>query len=762
VIALLVLSPFVFSPVAALVGARWPKHVWWLAAWPAGLAVVFEHILRTRVAVDGPLIVSLPWAPSLGLTLQFNLDGLGLLFALMITVIGALIVLYASAYMQGHARIGRLLATLFVFMGAMLGVVLSDNLFVLFVFWELTGFSSFLLIGFEHDKATARASAMQSLLVTGAGGIALLAGAALLAQITGATTISDVLVGGTHVTGHPFYLACTTLFLLAAFTKSAQVPFHFWLPNAMAAPTPVSAYLHSATMVKAGVYLLARMTPILGGTTFWSTALMVIGGVTMVGAAWRSVQETDLKRILAFSTASALGSLVLMIGIGTPGAFVAAVVYMIAHAAYKGTLFMVAGAIDHEVGTRDVTRLSGLRALMPKTATAGALAAASMMGLPLFFGFFGKELFYEAGWQYGGSAGLLLAVAVGANALSGVAGLLAGVGPFVGPRMTGADHVHEPPWPMWFGPMCLAVTGIVFTLVPGLVNGPIALATASMTGAVAPLRLALWHGFTPVLGLSVLTLALAAGLYTQRALLRRAVPGSLGSEGIYHVILRLLDASSAAVAPALQSGSLRSYVLVLILATGGLLGGALFVGGGGWSIAQLTAFRAHEVLIAMLICAGAVMAARSTSSMKAVIALGAVGYGVALLFVMYGAPDLAMTQFSVETLTVVIFVLVFRMFGSFAHLSSRFVRTRDALIAGVVGAGVSTLVLLVGAGDRMSRLKDFFVETGPTLGHGRNIVNVILVDFRGFDTLGEITVLVVAAIGVHALLRISADERGRP
>jgi multicomponent Na+:H+ antiporter subunit A len=384
-----------------------------------------------------------------------------------------------------------------------------------------------------------------------------------------------------------------------------------------------------------------------------------------------------------------------------------------------------------------------------------------MMGLPVFFGFFGKELFYEAEWDYAGAAGLLLAVSVLANALSGVAGLIAGVGPFAGPRMRDPGQVHEPPWPMWFGPMFLAVAGVVFTLLPGIVNGPIALATASVTGTFAPVNLVLWHGVTPVLGLSVLTLVLAAGLYTQRALLRRSLPGSIGSAGTYHLTLRLLDAISAAVAPALQSGSLRSYVLVLILATGGLLGSALLLGGGGWSIERLTAFRAHEVLIAVLICAGAVMAARATSSMKAVLALGAVGYGVALLFVMYGAPDLAMTQFSVETLTVVIFVLVFRMFGSFAHLSSRFVRTRDAIIAGIVGAGVSTLVLLVGAGDRVSRLSDYFVEVGPTLAHGRNIVNVILVDFRGFDTLGEITVLVVAAVGVHALLRIIADERGR-
>ena len=761
-IPLLVLSPFVFALVAALVAGRWPTRARWLAVWPALLAVVFEHELRTRVAVEGTQVVSLAWAPSLGLTLQFTLDGLGLLFALMITIIGALIVLFASAYLKGHPHLARLLAWLFVFMGAMLGVVLSDNLFALFVFWELTGFASFMLIGFEHDTPAARAAAMQALLVTAAGGIALLGGTVLLAQITGETTVSGVIRSGIDVTAHPTYLACTLLFLLAAFTKSAQVPFHFWLPNAMAAPTPVSAYLHSATMVKAGVYLIARMMPILGGTTLWSTTLLVVGGITMVGAAWRSVQETDLKRVLAFSTVSALGSLVLMIGIGTPGAIVAAVVYMIAHAAYKGTLFMVAGAIDHEAGTRDVTQLAGLRTVMPRTALAAALAAASMMGVPLFFGFFGKELFYEAEWQYAGAAGLLLAISVAANALSGMAGLVTGVGPFTGARPSRFDAVHEPAWPMWFGPLFLALAGVVFALVPGIVNTPIALAAASVTGAFTPVALVLWHGFTPVLGLSVLTLALAGGLYTQRAVLRKGLPGSVGSERVYVVTLRLLDAVSAFVAPALYSRSLRSYVLVLIVTTAFLISSGLFLGGGGWSIEALTPLRAYEMVIALVICAGAVMAARATSSMRAVLALGAVGYGVALLFVTYGAPDLAMTQFSVETLTAVIFVLVFRMFGSFAHLSSRLIRMRDAIVAGVVGVVVGTLVLLVGTGDGTSRLSHYFAEMSATVGHGRNIVNVILVDFRGFDTMGEITVLVVAAIGVHALLRIGADERGRP
>ncbi len=761
-IVLLVLSPFVLAPIAALVGARWPRHVRWLAVWPAIAAILFEHLLRRHVAVDGPIVVSLPWASSLGLTLQFHLDGLGLVFALMITIIGALIVLYASAYLEKHRDLGRFMATLFLFMGAMLGVVLADNLFALFVFWELTGFASYLLIGFEHDKASARAAAQQALIVTGAGGLALLAAAVILGQMTGATALSEILGAGFAARGHALYPACAALIMLAAFTKSAQFPLHFWLPNAMAAPTPVSAYLHSATMVKAGVYLLARMSPILGGTEFWTTTLVAVGAITMVGASWRAVQETDLKRVLAYSTVGALGSLVLMIGIDTPAAFVAAIVYMIAHACYKGALFMVAGAIDHETGTRDVRALSGLRHGMPKTAVASGLAAASMMGLPLFFGFFGKELFYEAEWGHDRMPSLLLGVTVVANALTGMAGLVAGVSPFVGRRAEPFAGVHEPAWGFWLGPALLSSAGVVFCLVPSIVAGPIALASASLTRVFVPVHLALWHGITPVLLLSVLTLVLAGLLYTQRGFLQRgSLPGSLRSDQRYLWLIGLFDRISAAISPILQFGSLRFYVLVQIVVTGLLVGFALVVGGGGWTYARVTNVLPHEALIAILICVAAVMAARATSSMRAVLSLGAVGYGVATMFVMFGAPDLAMTQFSVETLTVVIFVLVFRTFGSFAHLSSRLVRTRDAIIAASVGALVSTLVLLVGTGGQVSRLSDYFVEAGPLLAHGRNIVNVILVDFRAFDTMGEITVLAIAAVGVHALLRIGADERRR-
>ena len=734
----------------------------WLAVWPAALALVFARVLYGEVAVAGPVTATLPWASSLGLTLQFNLDGLGLLFALLITLIGALIVWYASAYMAGHRDLPRLMAVLFLFMGAMLGVALADNLVVLFVFWELTGFTSYLLIGFEHDKADARRAAIQAFVVTAAGGLCLLAGAVLLGQITSVTTISDMAARSGDIVSQPAYPWIAALILLAAFTKSAQVPFHFWLPGAMAAPTPVSAYLHSATMVKAGVYLIARMTPVLGGTELWGNSLMIVGGVTMAVGAWRAVQEVDLKRILAYSTVSALGALVFMLGIGTRGAIVAAIVYMIAHASYKGTLFMVAGAIDHEAGSRDVTALGGLRAKMPRTALAAALAAASMVGLPLFTGFLAKELFYEAAWTSPWPVPILV-VAVGASALLGVAGLLAGWGPFAGAAGTAGERAHDPPAAMWLGPLLLAGAGVAFGVLPALVDGVVGLAAASATGTFEPVHLAIWHGLTPVLGFSATTVLLVIVLYSQRARLRGLWPRAVGTERVYTVPLRALDSISEVVGPALYRGSLRGYVLVLILSSGVLLVSALLVG--GWTPAMagpLTPVRSFEVVIAGLIMVAAVAAARSTSSMHAVLALGMAGYGVALLFVFDGAPDLAMTQFSVETLTVVIFVLVFRMFGSFAHLSSRAVRIRDAIVAGTLGVLVTVLVLAVGTADVSRRLSAFYAEAAPLLAHGRNIVNVILVDFRGFDTMGEITVLAVAAIGVHALLRISADDRRQP
>ena len=383
-----VLSPFLVAILAALFVRRFPHRAGMLATWPALLTVLLGNEMRAAYSGGGRL-VELAWAPSLGLSLSFNLDPLGLLFAVLITGIGALIVLYASRYLDGHAHASRFYASLFAFMGAMLGVVLSDNVLTLFVFWELTGFTSFLLIGFEHERTGARAAALQALIVTGAGGLALLAAGVLLADVAGTTSLLALVGARASIVASPFYVAIAALVLLAAFTKSAQVPFHFWLPNAMAAPTPVSAYLHSATMVKAGVYLIARMTPILGSTPVWTVAVTAAGAATMLVGALRAVQETDLKRILAYSTLSALGVLTLLLGVGTESAVIAALVYLVAHAGYKGALFLVAGIVDHEAGTRDITALAfGVQrtrqALLvrPMTLLGAGLLMALVSGLP--------------------------------------------------------------------------------------------------------------------------------------------------------------------------------------------------------------------------------------------------------------------------------------------------------------------------------------------------------------------------------------------
>ena len=756
-IAVLIVSPFAVALLAVWLLSYSPRSARILAVWPAILALVLSRELRSALRA-GSRVIEVSWAPSLGLSLSFNLDALGLVFALLITAIGALVVLYASGYLEGHPQAGRFYASLFAFMGAMLGVALSDNILTLFVFWELTGFTSFLLIGFDHERDDARTAALQALIVTGGGGLALLAAGVLLFDVSGSASLSAIASRPESIVGHPFYAAIATLVLLAAFTKSAQVPFHFWLPNAMAAPTPVSAYLHSATMVKAGVYLVARMTPILGATTLWTTAVTGAGVVTMVFGAYRSVQETDLKRILAYSTVSALGVLTMLLGVGTREAIAAALVYLVAHACYKGALFLVAGAIDQEAGTRDITSLAGLRRTMPITAIAGAAAAMSMAGVPLTLGFVGKDAAYEALLHANGWSAWLLTFTVFASILLGLAGLLAGVVPFRGRGPYG--EVREPAWPLWVPPLTLALSGVVAGVAPWLLAAPLSAAAATILNTPFEMSPAVWHGLSPAFMLSMLTLlGVAASYWARDTIRRRAWRPIRGTEQGYTGTLAALNAISRIIAPPLHSASLRSYVMVIVV-TSVVLGGTALV-----SVPDVRPsapdmnIRPHEVLVLLVIIAGAMAAVLAKSTMAAVLSLGVVGYGVATTFLLFGAPDLAMTQFSVETLTVLIYVLVFRHFRNLGALSPRLVRYRDALIAGGIGTLIGGLLLSVSTTETAPRLREYFVEFGPTLGHGRNIVNVILVDFRAFDTMGEITVLATAAIGVRALLRLGIADR---
>ena len=467
---------------------------------------------------------ALSWIPDLGIALAFRLDGLSVTFGLLICGIGALVLLYAGAYMRTDPRLGRLCGLLLLFMGAMLGVVFSDDVFVLFVFWELTSIASYLLIGFKHDKQDARDAARQALLVTGVGGLALLAGLVLLtiaASQAGlpANQVSRISALATvDLSGHALFVPALLLIVLGAFSKSAQMPLHFWLPNAMTAPTPVSAYLHSATMVKAGVFLLARLNPVFGDSELWHVLLTATGAVTMVIAAAMAAGQTDLKRILAYTTVSVLGTLTMLIGVGTELAIKAAVVYLVAHACYKAALFMIAGSLEHATGTRDVRHLGGLIRAMPITAVSGMLAALSMAGAPPLFGFMGKELLLKAKLDLEYLGVILILVASLANIFLIAMALVVAIWPFFGHRTAGAKSAHEAPFLMLAGPMILAVTGLFVGLIPGTFDSALGSAMATAIGGrPIAMELKLWHGLSPValtaLGISIVTLTIGFTLF---------------------------------------------------------------------------------------------------------------------------------------------------------------------------------------------------------------------------------------------------------
>jgi multicomponent Na+:H+ antiporter subunit A len=661
-----------------------------------------------------------------------------------------------------------------MFMASMLGLVLAGNVITMFVFWELTSLTSYLLIGVDHDREAARAAALQALLVTGGGGLALLAGLVLLGQVGGSLELATLLSNGDAIRDHSLYLPILLLILLGAFTKSAQTPFHFWLPNAMEAPTPVSAYLHSATMVKAGVYLLARLSPVLGGTEAWHYLVTGAGMVTMLLGALLALAQTDLKRILAYSTVSTLGALVLLLGLDTILSVKAAMLFLLVHALYKGALFLVAGAVDHETGTRDVTRLGGLARVMPVTAVAAGLAALSMAGLPPMLGFINKELLYEAKLQAPRAAGLITTAGVAANVLLVAVAGTVGFRPFFGCRhvlgTSGAllKKPHEAPPAMWLGPLLLAGLGLVNGLLPDAVPSALVSAAASAVRAEPTVvELKLWHGVNPVFALSVLTVAAGVALYAGRDALRHFGPWSSALRSVagwgpqrgYDLSLHALNAVARAQTRLLQSGYLSSYLTIIIVTTVGLAVYTLASRGEvAWPAGQSSDVRFYELLVGLLILAATVMAVLSSSRLATVAALGVVGYGVALIYTLFGAPDLAMTQFAIETLTVFLFVLVLYRLPRFARLSGRSVRIRDALVALAAGGLMTMLVLVATSVSLQSRLAPYFAENSQTLAKGRNIVNVILVDFRGLDTLGEITVLAVAAIGVYALLKLRLEK----
>lgn len=736
-----------------------PRWSGWLCALlPLALFGYFVACI-TRVAGGEPLRASWGWIPSLGVDISFSMDGLGLLFALLISGIGVLIIVYASAYLSGHRSLGRFYGLILAFMAAMLGTTLAGDLMTLFVFWELTGLCSYLLIGFDHEKKASRTAALQALLVTGIGGLALLAGLLLLWIAVGTMDVVTILASGNLVREHELYVPLVLLMLAGAFTKSAQFPFHFWLPNAMAAPTPVSAYLHSATMVKLGIYLLLRFLPVLGGTAPWLYTVSAVGGLTMLTGGLLAVIEHDLKRILAWSTVSALGGLTLLLGLGTKATVTAALVFLLSHALYKSALFLTSGALDHCAGSRDIRQLGGLAAQMPWLATAAALAALSMAGLPPLFGFLSKELTYGATLQSPLLPQVTTGLFLATNALMvTVAGMVA-VGPFFSRRPLTPPARQHMPAALWLAPLLPAAIALLMGCYPGpvaaLLIGP---ALSAVQAAPVTPSLALWHGLNLELLLSAATLALGLLLVLLRSRVLALLPmrwQDLGGvqDGWYHCLLDGMKRAALLQTGAVQNGRLRFYLMTTIGVAMALMGLTFLESGGLPGNLPLPSGYLHEWLVAGIILAAALTVTLTDSRLGAVAALGTVGYGVSLVYIIYGAPDLAMTQFCIETLSIVLFVLVLYRLPLFTLLSSPAVRLRDAAMAVAIGGLMSLLMLYVIAQPLVPHVSEFFLANSLTAAHGRNVVNVILVDFRALDTLGEITVLAVAALGVFGLLK---------
>ncbi len=760
-----VISGFLLACIAPIVAASTGRLAGWLLALlPLGLTLYFAQFIEP-VAFGATIATGIDWIPALGIRLSFFLDGLSLTFAMLICGIGTLIIIYAGGYMGHHPQRGRFFSFLLMFMASMLGLVLADDVLTLFVFWELTSVTSFLLIGFDHTKPASRRAALQALIITGGGGLVLLAGLMLMAAVTGVHSVSAMVEHADMLADHPLYLAMLFLLLGGAFTKSAQFPLHFWLPNAMEAPTPVSAYLHSATMVKAGVYLLARFNPILGDTDWWSGMLAGFGAVTFIYAVVVSVKQDDLKQILAFTTVASLGLLVLLIGLGDKEAIKAAVLYLIAHSFFKGGLFMVAGCIDHETGTRDVNLLGGLFKAMPITGAAALIGAISMGGLPPAFGFIAKEVMYEAGLHGHGPVLGVLAVLVIGNAFMFMAGALVAIKPFYGPKLDTPKHAHEGPIELWIGPVILATMGIGFGIFHGLsgnyVVGPM---TNAILNELVSIQLYLWHGINAALGLSVLTVAGGTFLYVFRDQVRGTIRFvnrliGWGPDVGYDQVVASIEKLAKVTMPRLQNGELHRYTAVTFAAVAlALLWGYLY-GGGHPRAFELAPLKFTEWIIPAITLVAVVTVVIVRSRLAAIAGLGVIGTMVALIFLIFGAPDLAFTQFMVETLSVIIIAYVLaRLPLEAADGRSIPQRLRDGAIAIVCGVTFACLMIAVTSGELDLTLSEYFAANSYVEAYGRNIVNVILVDFRGVDTLGEIGVVLLAGIGVLALLKLKAPK----
>lgn len=726
-------------------------------------------LTQAREVFNGAVITqSWSWLPQLGIDFSFRLDALGLLFALLISGIGTLIYIYAYFYLGPKNSLNKLYLLLMLFMAAMLGISLSNNLILLLIFWELTSISSFLLVGYWSNYDAAQRGSRMALTITGMGGLAMLGGFILLGQITGTYEIDQILTMTAQIQSHALFVPTLLLILLGAFTKSAQFPFHFWLPNAMAAPTPVSAYLHSATMVKAGIFLVARLLPIFAGAALFHNLVTFIGLFTLCMAAFFAIFKEDLKGLLAYSTISHLGLIMCLLGIGSPLAVAAAIFHIINHATFKAALFMIAGIIDHESGTRDLRKLSGLWQLLPYTATLTMVTAASMAGVPLTNGFLSKEMFFtELLSNLSGPVlicSAIVATLAGIFAVAYSVRLVHGVffdGP-LGKQVPNKD-AHEPPFGMRAPATLLAILCILVGLFPALLVENIVNSTARASTQVMDFEgahLALWHGFNMPLLMSLI--ASIGGLIFYFSLAKggkiREIDldpylGRLQGRVAFDLFLKSLLLNSRKFKRWTENGKLQSYILWIVIFSIAVVSLPFLGQGLTTGTRELTHAPALAIVLWLLLFSSCwMMLWFHHERIKAVLISGAIGLVVTMVFICFSAPDLALTQITVDVVTTVLLLMSLSLLPQLTpYESSVSRRWRDALIAIGGGLGIAWITWLILTRDHNS-ISWFFMQQSIPLGGGTNVVNVILVDFRGFDTFGEITVLGIAGIGALCLM----------
>ncbi|MCC7463612.1 MAG: monovalent cation/H+ antiporter subunit A [Gammaproteobacteria bacterium] len=774
-LALLLLLPFLGSLGAAFLPANARNAAPWLAGAVALACCILTASLYPQLADGAVLRDAYVWAPQFGLELVLRVDGYAWLFAMLVSGMGVLVVLYARYYMSARDPVPRFFAFLLAFMGAMLGIVLSGNLIQLVVFWELTSLTSFVLIAYWYHREDARRGARMAVIVTVGGGLALLLGVLMLGWIVGSFDLEQVLASGSVVRSHPWYPAALTLILLGAFTKSAQFPFHFWLPHAMAAPTPVSAYLHSATMVKAGVFLLARLWPVLSGTGLWFWMVCATGAATLLAGAFSATFQRDLKGVLAYSTISHLGLITLLLGMNSTLALIAAVFHMMNHATFKASLFMAAGIVDHETGTRDIARLRGLKNSMPITAVVATVAAGAMAGVPLLNGFRSKEMFFAEALEAGDESRhwiVFSAVATLASLFSVAYSLRFIHQVFFGPPATDLPRQpHEPTRGMLLPSTLLVVACLLVGVFPARTVGPmLATAAASLLGAdVPPYQLAVWHGWSAPLLMS--SVALAGGvlfygflLRTRRTMMATPLLSRVNAARIFDLLSVGAIRGAGRLTPLLFPWRLQPQLLMIVCTA--LVAGYLPLAMAGWTRGSAPLTPLDPLFLLLWLVGGACALGAAFQAkfhrLAALILVGGVGLITSLTFAWFSAPDLALTQIAVEGVTVVLILLGLRWLPrrlQAAGLQRETLRAkvarrgRDGLVAVIVGVCFAALAYAVLTRPSASELARFYLRNALQVAEGRNVVNVILVDFRGFDTLGEITVVGIVAMIVYSLLR---------